>query len=422
MRSRTALAALAAAAVPSMTSPIHAQHADDSKADVALVGGTVHVAPGEAAIPDGVVVVRDGAIAAVGDRSSVAVPPDMATLDCSGLAVTAGFWNSHVHFFERKWADAESIPGPELRRQLEETFTRFGFTSVFDTGSPWANTRRLRDRVESGEVRGPRIRSTGEALIAPGAMPGERILAALGFMTFPAPEITDAGQASAAARRLLEEGVDGLKIHLQPPPPPGSPFPEDAIAPVVDEARRAGKPVFVHPNTASDVRTAVRAGVDVVAHTTPRSGPWDEATLAAMRERGVALIPTLTLWSEALRHDRASAREALAATAVGQLRAWRAAGGTVLFGTDAGAVDPDPTAEYAAMAVAGMSFGEILASLTTAPAERLGDAGQTGRLVPGQAADLVVLERDPAQDVRALASVRYTLRRGRVICRRQAER
>jgi hypothetical protein len=59
-------------------------------------------------------------------------------LDCSGLTITAGFWNSHVHFFERKWANAATIPAPELTRQLQEMLTRYGFTSVFDLGSMWA--------------------------------------------------------------------------------------------------------------------------------------------------------------------------------------------------------------------------------------------------------------------------------------------
>jgi len=57
-------------------------------------------------------------------------------------------------------------------------------------------------------------------------------------------------------------------------------------------AHRLGKPVFVHPNTGEDVLTAVRGGVDVIAHTTPQSGPWDETLLAAIKDHRVALIPT----------------------------------------------------------------------------------------------------------------------------------
>jgi imidazolonepropionase-like amidohydrolase len=93
-----------------------------------------------------------------------------------------------------------------------------------------------------------------------------------------------------------------------------------------------------------------------------------------------------------------------------------AAGGRVLFGTDLGAVEYDPSAEYRAMSETGMSFRQILASLTTAPAQRFGDA-EAGRLVPGFPADVVVLNGDPARDIAALASVAYTLRAGRIVHR-----
>jgi imidazolonepropionase-like amidohydrolase len=389
---------------------------DGGSAPLALVGGTIHVGPTDEPLQDGVLLIQDGKIVAVGRRALVPVPRAAEVLDCRGLAITAGFWNSHVHFFERKWANAATIPAPELGRQLEEMLTRYGFTSVFDLGSASENTRRIRDRIESGEVPGPRIRSTGAGLVAPHAVPPESVISILGFMAPQAFEIADAAQAAAAARKTLDEGADGIKVHLQPPPSPHPPFPESGIAAAVGEARRSGKPVFLHPHDGVDVLAAARAGVDVVAHTTPRSGPWDEATLATMMDRRVALTPTLSLWKHLLRHDRISKQEQLTHVAVGQLRAWVASGGTVLFGTDVGAVDYDPSTEYGLMAEAGMSLGQILASLTTAPAERFG-APRSGRIAPGFDADLVVLRGDPSRSVRTLAAVQYTLRAGRIIYR-----
>ncbi len=87
----------------------------------------------------------------------------------------------------------------------------------------------------------------------------------------------------------------------------------------------------------------VQNGVDVIAHTTPRSGPWDKIILAAMMEHRVALTPTLWLWKFYSRHDRISAQDEIVRTATGQLRDWVSLGGTVLFGTDLGAVDYDPS-------------------------------------------------------------------------------
>ena len=69
------------------------------------------------------------------------------------------------------------------------------------------------------------------------------------------------------------------------------------------------------------------------------------------------------------------------------------------------------------MAEAGMSFRQILASLTTAPAERFGESRQLGRIAAGLEADLVVLKGDPSQNIGALAAVQYTFRAGKIIYR-----
>ena len=127
--------------------------------------------------------------------------------------------------------------------------------------------------------------------------------------------------------------------------------------------------------------------------------------------------PTLWIWKWYSRHDRQSAQDKIANTEVGQLRAWLAAGGTVLFGTDLGAVDPDPSEEYALMSQAGMTFRQILASLTTTPAEWFGQSKQLGRVAPGYQADLVVLNNDPSKNIQALTDVQYTLRAGKIIYR-----
>jgi len=381
---------------------------------LALVDGTIYASPTEAPIAGGVVLIQDEKIAAVARRTQVQVPSTAQVLDCSGGTITAGFWNNHVHFFERKWANAAEIPAAELSRQIQDMVTRYGFTSVFDLSSMWENTRRLRERIELGELPGPTIRTTGEGLIPPGAVPSEAVLGVLGVMNFPAPEIADASQATAAARKLLEKGVDGIKLFASSPR--SAPLPESAIRAAVYEAHKAGKPVFVHPNSGADVLTAVRAGVDIVAHTTPYSGDWDRSILTTMQERKVALIPTLKIWLEFMRHDRMSAQEKAAKAETGQLRAWVDAGGTVLFGTDVSYINYDPSDEYALMAEAGMSFRQILASLTTAPAERFGDS-KRGRIAPGLQADLVVLKGDPARNIRALASVQQTVRAGRIIYR-----
>lgn len=372
---------------------------------LALTGGKIYASPFEEPLYGGTVLIRNAEVVEVGAR--VDIPANCETLDCSRCTVVAGLWNSHVHFFERRWSGADAMAPGELTRQLQD-FTRYGFTNVFDTGSMWQNTRSIRDRIELGLVRGPKIRSTGEAMVPPNAMPSDEILRVLGFMTFPAPEISSKEEARRAAQRLIEMGVDGLKFFASSPRSSVM-LTEEVMRAIVDEAHRASKPVFIHPNSADEVASALRAGVDVIAHTTPASGRWDGLVSHA------ALTPTLTLWKQAMRHDRISVQEEFTNTAVAQLQAWNDAGGDVLFGTDLGAVDCDPTEEYELMSQAGMSFEKILASLTTVPAKRFGNPNREGRIAENFTADIAVIDGEPANDIRALSSVRYTIRNGKLL-------
>src|SRR5262249_36605485 len=177
-------------------------------------------------------------------------------------------------------------------------------------------------RIESGEVAGPDIRTTGEGLIAPGAAPPDHVLRMMGVVKTALPEVADAEQAAAAVRQLLDKGADAIKLFAS--------LSDDAGPAAVAEAHGDGKPVFVHPNSAGDVQRALRAGVDVIAHTTPNGG--GEWSLGAVEGR--ALTPTLWLWKFFARHDRASSQDRIVEASIAQLRAWIGAGGDVLFGTD----------------------------------------------------------------------------------------
>ena len=190
-------------------------------------------------------------------------------------------------------------------------------------------------------------------------------------------------------------------------------------------AHRRGKLVFAHPSNSAGARAAIEGGVDILAHTFPSEldrRPWDRALPGLMRDRSMALIPTLKLFAYELGRAGLPANviDAVLGNARAQLRAFSDLGGLVLFGTDVGYMaDYDPTDEYVAMQQAGLSYSQILTALTTGPAARLGAMARSGRLSVGYAGDVVVLEGDPAQDIRALARVRTTLRGGRVIATRQ---
>jgi imidazolonepropionase-like amidohydrolase len=246
---------------------------------------------------------------------------------------------------------------------------------------------------------------------------------------FRLPEIATADEARAAVAERLDAGADGIKLFTGGLASPDSVVVMDvALVRAVSEAAHArGAFVVAHPTNGAGARAAVEGGVDVLAHTFPhgRDAQWDRSLPAEMKQRGMAFVPTLALWRYEL--TRAGLPEEVIARYTGvaqeQVRSFAALGGQILFGTDVGYMRAfDPSEEYALLAGAGLSFEEILASLTTAPAERFGAAARSGRIEAGRDADLVVLDGDPERDVRALARVRHALRRGELLFASDAAR
>ncbi len=102
---------------------------------VVLVGGRVYRSPTATPIDDATVVIERGRIVTVGPRAQVRVPPTARMIDCRNKVLVAGFQNSHVHFTEPHWTGAATQPDAVLTAQLRRMLTKYGFTTVVDTGS-----------------------------------------------------------------------------------------------------------------------------------------------------------------------------------------------------------------------------------------------------------------------------------------------
>jgi len=113
-------------------SPIHAS-------DLALVGARIYPSRSELPIENGSILVHHGHIVAVGPTATIKVPQDATAIDCKGLVVTAGFWNSHPHILTPGLLHAEKLSPKEVASQLQEMLTRWGFTTVFDIASVLQN-------------------------------------------------------------------------------------------------------------------------------------------------------------------------------------------------------------------------------------------------------------------------------------------
>lgn len=368
---------------------------------VVLRGGNLYASPDAAPLPDAIIVMTDGVISAVGKSGDVQVPSDARVIDCSGRTIVAGFWNSHVHFTQSAWHNAGATPAAALTQHMQDMLTRWGFTTVWDLGSDPNDTLPLRRRIGTGEVAGPNILMAGSIFPKDGH---PAYLAA----DMQLPEASTPDEATQLAHFYMSLNLDGVKLFTgvyKGNKPVVNMDPAIAKA-AVDVAHAEAKPVFAHPQNKTGVETVISAGVDVLAHTVPTEGGYTTDQLARFKAQGIALIPTLSLFTTVVL-DPAMTNRLIAATA-NQLKQFSENGGTVLFGTDVGF-----TTQYELMHRA-LSERQILASLTSNPA-RYFKAAKKGRVEQGFDADVVVLDGDPLTDVHNLAKVTYTIRAGHVI-------
>jgi imidazolonepropionase-like amidohydrolase len=389
--------------------------------ELALTHATVYTQPDVPPLRDTTVLLDETRIIAVGPSRSTKLPATVLTIDCTGLTITAGFWNSHVHFLPSQLLHADHQSPEVLNAQLQTMFTRWGFTSVFDIASILSNTVTIRSQIEAGKLVGPRILTVGDPFWVKTPVYVQQYLAKFNIVM---PEVHSIPEARARVDQQIRGGADGIKIfagsieadHVEY-------MPEDLARAIVQEAHHDGKLVFSHPSTIKGVELSLDSGVDILAHvTTSEAGEsgttWPAQLVDRMKAAHMSLIPTLTLFDVELEKNHASpeAVSQVLGLAVSQLRSYASAGGQILFGTDIGYIDHYDTAEeFQLMSRAGMSFPQILASLTTNPAQRFGYASHSGRIAPGFDADLVVLTSDPAADITALSHVAYTIRKGKII-------
>ncbi|MBV9506196.1 MAG: amidohydrolase family protein [Acidobacteriia bacterium] len=373
---------------------------------LAITDVVVYPSASESALRRATVLINDGKIQAVGEH--VSVPAGLAAIRCSGCALVAGFWNGHVHFTEPKWDGASNKPAKQLTDQLRVMLARSGFTSVVDTGSLLSNTLAIRRRIDSGEVLGPRILTAGLPIYPPNGIPfyvKDGLSPELLRELTPPNTVSD---AVSAVERNIRDGADIVKLFT------GSWITRDTVLPMPKEiaiasaqaAHRNGKLVFSHPSNLLGVRIAIDSGVDVLAHTPEDTRGVDQQILETAVQRGMAMIPTLKLFSG----DRN----------ISEIRrvVWEFEnlGGSLVFGTDTGYLtDYDVSEEFKQLGKANLTWRDVLRMLTENPARLFKDQTNRGRVVPGMIADLTILETDPAVDPSAFWLVRYTIKNGRVI-------
>ena len=385
-----------------------------AKGTLAIEHARIYVSPTDPPIEDGTVLIHDGLIAAVGNQ--VTVPADATIVPCDHCVVTAGFWNTHVHFTEPKWSLAQWKSAATLNPQLADMFLSRGFTTVIDLGSNPADTFSIRRRVEKGELAGPYIYTAGTALYPPHGAPFYLRESMPWWMVklLPQPEIPQ--DATRIVRRNLASGADVTKLFTGSWIARGHvlPMPLNIARAAVTESHLNGKLVFAHPSNLAGVEVAIDSGVDVLAHAADDTRGVDARLLSTAIDKNMAMIPTLKMFTTTVTTDPHYMDPICA-----EVQLFHQLGGTLLFGTDVGYMtDYTTEGEFAELGRSGLDWKTVLGMLTTNPAARMGVSDSKGTVTPGKLADLTILDADPADDLKNFSRVHAVIRSGRVAWQR----
>ena len=359
------LAALTALAVPAS--------AQEGAARVDVLVRADRVFDGERVIRRGAVAIRGGRVVAVGPQAQVA-PQARRVRTYRDATVLPGLVDLHVH----------GLGCGQVASAV---------TTVRDLASSLATLPvRLRPRA-------PRVVAAGPFITAPGGYPAPVFGSSLAHVV-RSPE-----EARAAVRAHVALGAGVIKVGLSTRYPNLSP---EQLRGVVGAAHAARIRVTAHVESIAGARAAVAAGVDELAHT-----PYVDADGEAMREvaaAGLELVATLHVVSGADPRGRARA--------LANARAFVAAGGTLLYGTDFGVPGIPPgvdVEELRLMRQAGLSSLDVLRNATSRAAAVL-PVSNAGRLRPGAPADLAVVSGDPTRDLARLGTVPlFLVVRGQVV-------
>lgn len=387
---------------------------------------------------DGLAVLVDGE-KIVDIVAESAVPAEYEKKDLGGRYLMPGLINLHVHIPgngkpSKKPMDAKKsvkmMTSCGLARKLVEmiyqkyanTALLSGVTTIRTVGGLEAYDSKLRDKIRQGKVQGPRILASNMAV----SVPGGHMAGSLAY------EATTPEEAAAFVRQIAENKPDLIKLMItggvldaeQKGEPGVLRMQPELVKAACDEAHRLGLQVAAHVESPEGVRVSLENGVDTIEH----GAKPDEEILRLFRERGAALVATLSPALPFALFDREVSNCTEIAQFNGKIvfdgiidcaKACVEQGIPVGLGTDTGC----PYVTHYGMwrelnyfhKFCGVSNAFALYTATCRNAEIAGVGDQLGTVEPGKLADLIVTEGNPLENLQALRNVSMVVTGGKII-------
>ena len=441
---------LLAALVAGLAIPEARQTAAPARpAKIALVGGMLLDGYEAPPIHHAAVLIDGDRIVKVGPAASTPIPPDYTIVDTSGRTMLPGMIELHGHLIllghgnYGTWFPWIAKQGPGMLGTVMEVAAKqllmAGVTSAVDLGAPLKESLAVRDRINKGEIPGPRMSMSGPWITRQG-----------GGMTdqFGGIAVTSTAQAAAEVEKLAKAGVDVIKAH--------SGLTRDDYQAIAETAHKFGIRVHAHVYAEADVRNALETGIDVLSHagSAGTAPPYSPQLITDIVNAGRPVVitaahrawvyPDTAAFPERLQDPQLKKDfpPAVYAEIQDSLKNWRALGyfgrtdremifrdkgvtqftdsGTVLgMGTDSGTPMNFHTEalwrEAKVHVDLGMPAIKVISALTRVGANILGKQRDLGTVEPGKLADIIVVNGNPLYDITALAHVETVVKGGKVV-------
>jgi imidazolonepropionase-like amidohydrolase len=404
-------------------------------------GFTLIDGAGRQPLANAAMIVQDGRIRWVGPKSALKAPSGAETLDLSGRFVMPGIINLHGHLGNTRGLvqDPKNFTRENLEQNLR-TYASYGVTAVLSMGSDQDLVYAARSEQRAGRPRTTRIFTTGRGFTGKAGYP----TAAPGMAGVPF-EIETVEQARRNVAALADRKVDAVKIWVDDHLGRERKIPIDLSKAIIDEGHKRGLKVAAHIFYLKDAQELVENGLDGLAHSV-RDAPVDDALISAMKKRGAwQAAATLTrelsvfvfaespAWLDDPFFTRSVSPDVIATlksaeyrkrvasdpdfaklpgfleTAKRNLKRLVDAGVKVGFGTDTGPPGRFPgffeQLEMQLMVEAGLTPMQVIQTATKNAAEFLGESKNLGTLEAGRWADLIVLNKNPLEDIRNTRSI-----------------
>ena len=418
-----------------LADPISAQH-------VALVGGMLIDGYEAPPVHNATVLIEGDRIVAVGPSSQIEIPAGAEVIDTRGMTMLPGLIDLHVHtMFLGHGEYSEWFPffTPEKEEMMEIAARQLlmaGVTTAVDLGAPIEITR-VRDRIDRGEVPGPRMLVSGPWIA------GRR------WGSFPdyfQNVVSTPEEAAQRTYELADAGVDVIKTWAG--------MSEDMMRAVVEAAHERGIQVHSHLYSPDELWNAIRAGTDVIQHAgSAGNPPYSDELVQEIAHRGIPVVQTIAhrpwvyqatvefperlqdrrlvetlppeLYEEFQRSFQDFRRLSYFRTTPLQIRKSQLSAGQFIeanavmgMGTDSGSPlnfhTESAWREISALVDSGMTPIQAISAATKTGAEIIRRGNDLGTIEPGKLADIIVVRGNPLFDINVLGYVEHVVKDGRI--------